>query len=300
MVIPFAGWEMTLMRLGIALLVFTSLPETVSYRGLPFPNGVARLFDVSFLSHDGVWPVLRWLMVPALAAYVWGRGTVIALAFVVAVVSSFGALENSQGAVSHQRQMLAMVLLAQWLMSLWEVGRDALRGKWSLWKDDTERQRKLVHAARVLLAAAYLTCAISKLDKSHGEWLMRTPNLALQIVKTHANWYYDTLEPTNEFFAKTVPEWMVGNPNLTRLFFAPGLLLELFLFLGLLGRGWSFLLGVSAIILHWGIGILMMLFFDQHIWLLLILFVNPPYWLAVAAQWVGKRLGSAKTMVEAA
>lgn len=297
MMIPFAPWEIGLMRLGVALLVFFSLPQRVPFRGTPFPNGVGRFLDLGFLAQPGVWSMLRWALMPALLAYVCGRLTVLALGLMVAVVVGYGALENSQGAISHQRQMLAMVLVAQWVMCLWDVGRDALRGKLRIWKDDTARQRRLAHAARVLIAAAYLTCAITKLDNSHGEWLLRTPNLAPQIIKTHANWYFDTLQPTDTFFATTVPQWMIEHPDLTRVLFAPGLLLELFLFLGLLGRIWSLVLGVNTILLHWGIGVIMMLFFDQHIWLLLIFFVNPAYWLVA---WVPQMLGRCRDSVPAA
>lgn len=284
--ISFAGWEMFLMRLGVAWLV--GFHEDINYVSAPFPNGIAHWVDLTFLCREGVMPILRGLMVPALALYVFGRLTVVALGYIVAVAICVGTFENSQGAINHSRQLLAMVLLAQWLVIVWDIGREALCGKFRVWKDDSERQRKIVHAARVLIAAAYLTSAISKEDRSHGEWLMRTHNLAVEIVKTHANWYYDTLEATSPFFGKTVPQWMVEHRRLTRVLFAPGLLLEVFLFLGLLGRGWSLVMGASTILLHWGIGLLMMLFFDTHVWLLAIFFVNPAYWLAASAHRVSK------------
>jgi len=72
---------------------------------------------------------------------------------------------------------------------------------------------------------------------------------------------------------------LMDHPLATCLIFGPGLLIELFLFLGLLGRGWSLVLGAIAVVFHLMVGLIMLLFFTAHIWLILLYFVNLPYWL---------------------
>ena len=79
---------------------------------------------------------------------------------------------------------------------------------------------------------------------------------------------------------KELPDLIAEHPNLARLFFAPGLLIELLFFLGLLGRRWSAGMGLAAIGLHRSIELLMGLDFESHEVLLWIFFVNVPYWIA--------------------
>jgi hypothetical protein len=71
------------------------------------------------------------------------------------------------------------------------------------------------------------------------------------------------------------------HPNLARMFFAPGLIIEFFFPLALLGR-WSVGMGPAAIGLHRSFDLLMRLNFASHEVLLWIFFVNVPYWIAKA------------------
>ena len=57
--------------------------------------------------------------------------------------------------------------------------------------------------------------------------------------------------------AERLPDLIAEHPNLARIFFAPGLLIELFFFLGLLGRRWSAGMGLAAIGLHRSIELVM-------------------------------------------
>lgn len=275
-VIPFAGWEMFVMRAAFSWYFFYEvLPDGISFKTMPFPNSLGHWIDFTFASAPGVWGTLKLLAIPCLLAYIGGILTVPALAYLFFLILAFGTLSNSQGAIGHTTQLVALVILAQLGMALWEVLR---RGR--PWLDNLERQRRIIHAARVMIAATYLTTAISKIDRSDGLWLWQTPNLSVQIVKTQANQYYNTLETYNPLLMEKLPASIAEHPAVSRVLFAPGLLIELFLFLGLMGRGWSAVLGLSGILLHRGIDLLMGLEFHSHEVILWIFYVNVPYWIA--------------------
>ena len=295
-VIPFGQWEMFLMRLFCSLHFYDTLPHRVSFATMPFPNGLARMIDFTVLAEPGLWPILKGISVFCLIAYTLGRFSLPALTYLVALIVSFGTLRNSQGAIGHSTQLLALVMLAQWGMSLIDLIAKPRKAT-ALWKTNAEGERRMIHAARVMMAAAYLTTAISKIDRSDGRWLMDIPNLSVQIVKTQANDYYNTLEPIQPPLAKRLPDLIAEHPHLARLFFAPGLLIELFFFLGLLGRRWSAGMGLAAIGLHRSIELLMGLSFESHEVLLWIFFVNVPYWIAKGASMILKRLQPAQHVV---
>ena len=278
-VIPFAQWETLLMRLFCSFHFYDTLPHRVTFATMPFPNGLAGVIDFTFLAEPGLWPILRALSIPCLTAYTLGLFSLPALTYLVALIVSYGTLRNSQGAIGHSTQLLALVMLAQWAMSLVDLARKP-RKLSAFWRTDPAGQRLMIHAARVVVAAAYLTTAISKIDRSNGRWLVDTPNLSVQIVKTQANDYYNTLEPTKPAFVQELPDLIAEHPNLARMFFAPGLIIELFFPLALLGRRWSASMGLAAIGLHRSIELLMGLSFASHEVLLWIFFVNVPYWIA--------------------
>jgi hypothetical protein len=277
--IEFAWWEMFFFRLGCGLLVWWQFPSLEQYHQMPFPRGLGHWMDLTFLSAPGTDRVLVWILLPCLVLYVLGRGTVFTLGVIVAVYSAAGSLVNSQGATSHTHQLLVMTLIGQWVAALWDFGGTCCRGNVGIWVDSIRRQQAMAQVARIVISAAYLTCGLSKIVATSGTWISRTPNLALGIMKSHANYFYDDLQLTNPFFSSTVPHWMVEHPVATCLIFGPGLFIELFLFLGLLGRGWSFIFGSIAVVFHLLVGLIMLLFFTAHIWLILLYFVNVPYWL---------------------
>ncbi|MFV0416515.1 MAG: hypothetical protein ACK5NG_09140 [Chthoniobacterales bacterium] len=280
--IPFAYWEMLFIRFVFAWLIYASLPGWVSFTSQPKPDALANWIDFTFLSHTPIYNALWWLAVASLIFYVLGLFQVIGLSYLAALFISIGTLENSQGAAEHYRQLLTLAILAQALVAWWQIlwtaddSSEKVRRWWLL---DIKKERQLIHWTRIMIAGVYLTMAITKIDRSDGRWLWDTPNLSVQIIKTHANDFANTGVATDPFYLETLPKMIADNPNLSRIFFAPGLLLELFLFLGLISRSWSLFTGISAILLHRGIEILMGLNFVTHEWMLWIFFVNPPYWI---------------------
>ena len=282
--IPFASWEMFLMRVACAVLFFVTLPQTVVLDEMQKPHGLGRMVNLTILAEPGLWPALRVAVIPFLIAYAAGVVPLLSLSCPLIALVALGTQENSQGAINQTRQLLALTLLAQIAMSTWDAACDYRRKGGLGWLDSIPRQRRIIHAARIMIAAAYLTAAISKLDRSEGRWLWETPYLAVQLVKNQANELSNTGTPENPFLAQTLPGWIAEHPMLARLFFSPGLFLELFLFLGLMGRVWSAAMGFGAIVLHVCISIFMSLDFFAHEVLLLIFFVNLPYWVVAMVQ----------------
>jgi hypothetical protein len=279
-IIPFASWEIAIMRLLYAWVVFGVIAHNDAHwlDTAPFPNGLAHWINFTFLAQPGVLLMLTWLAIPCLLFYVLGLFTTLSLTYLTWLVIAIGTISNSQGAIHHSTQIIGMTLLGQWIYALWATIADARAGCVSL-LDDRERERRMVHVARVVIAAAYLTAAVTKLDATSGLWLWNTPSLAVQIIKTQANNYYDTLESPGEFLMERLPALVAVHPYLARIFFAPGFLLELFFPLALIGRRWSLGFGLGMMALHWGIAKVMGLTFEMHQWMLLIFFVNPAYWL---------------------
>lgn len=287
-VIPFEAWEMFFMRLFCSVLYYIALPNGIEFDTMPYPNGFGRWWDVTFLAQPGLWDTLKMATIPFLVVYTFGRFTIPALIYLTGLLIAYGTLRNSQGAIGHNTQIVALVLLAQWAVCVWETIRTRSVGGWT-WKDTIPRQRLMMHAARVIIAATYLTTAISKIDRSNGQWIWDTPNLSVQIIKTQSNDFYNTLDPVSPLLMETIPNAIAEHPWLTRIVFAPALLLELFFFLALIGRGWSAFFGLATIVLHVCIFYLMSLDFPNHEIMLWIFFVNVPYWLYRGAQLIRYR-----------
>lgn len=281
-VVAHSGWEMVLMRLLFAWLVWRLLPLEVAYVAQPVPNGWGHLMDFTFLAEGGYWSVLRLCTGVALLIYAVGAAPVLSLGWPALVLTAYGTLENSQGAIGHHLQLTCMVALAQWGVYL-AGARQGLRQV--LWPALHDHQLA-VHWAKLVIVAGYVTSACVKLIASGGLWLVQLPDISLQLLKTHANVYYDTLRPAEGWVATKLPYFISEHPNLTRLFFAPGLVLELLAFVALAGRGKAFLLGAGLLVMHWLVRAVMNLSFGSHEWLLIIFLLNVPYW----AWWALARL----------
>lgn len=283
-----AGWELVCMRGIFAWLAWQMLPAAIPWTTQPVPNGLAHLLDFTFLAEASIYGPLRWAALGALAAYALGLVPWLSLGYASALLVAVGTLENSQGAIGHHLQLVCLVAGGQWLAYAWAPWRKetASQGeRWRWWLPATDTHRRAIQAAKLVIAAAYVASACVKLIASGGLWVWQLPDIALQLIKTHANVYYDTLQPQSAWAAETLPRLIVAHPNLTRLFFLPGLLLELFAFLALCGRRAALAMGAGLLMMHLLIRAVMQLSFSAHEWLLLIFFLNVPYWVYRAGRW---------------
>ena len=281
-VVRHAGWEMTLMRIAFAVMVWQSIPIFFYQTSLPHPTGMAHFVDLRFLTNPDILGVLRGMLAVALLFYVAGLFVFLSLGFMTFLLVACGSFDNSQGAINHSFQPLALAALAQWVVA----GFFAIRARMADHRAffpiaGCETHRYLVHAAKVALVSCYVTSAFTKLERSDGEWINRTPNLAVAIAKTNAKSYLNAFEPT-QHWARTAPALIIDHPNLTRVFFGFGLALEMLSFLALLGRWPAAAIGASIIAMHHMISQVMDLHFAIFEKLAFIFLVNVP-WLAAWA-----------------
>jgi hypothetical protein len=284
-IVQHAGWEMGLMRIAFAVMVWQTIPSFYYPTSLSHPNGLAHFLDLTFLMDPQILGVLRGVLAVAVVFYAAGLFMFVSLGVMTFLLVACGSFENSQGAIHHSLQPLALTALAQWAVAGYFAVRHHLVRKGVFFPfATTETQRLLVHAAKVALVACYVTSAFTKVERTGGEWIQRTPNLAAAIAKTNAKSYLNAFEPTNHW-AKTAPELIITHPHLTRVFFGFGFALELFSFLALLGRWPAVLVGTSLILMHDTVAQVMGLHFAIFERLGFIFLVNAP-WLAAFA--IGK------------
>jgi predicted DCC family thiol-disulfide oxidoreductase YuxK len=262
------------MRLAFAVCVAVQTAGAQVFSVQPHPNGIAHLVDLTFLAAPGFLGASKVAVYAGLAAYVLGVLSPVALLAPVLFWVAVGTLFNSQGAINHSFQLFVLVMVAQLVMAWVRT----IRNGGLSFRDGAQISQEMARGAVVVICALYMTAAFSKLHNTKGRWLLDSPNLAVQVVKTHSDAASDKGPPVNSFFGKHFPEWVVEHRGISRVLFAPGLLLELFACLAVLGRRWSLVLGIGLTTLHALIGRMMNLHFELYQYMLLIFLVNLPYW----------------------
>ena len=272
-----AAYELVIMRVLFALVVYDSINWSRTFLGQPKPNGAARLFDLRLFGRAEMLDSLQWLIWLPLAVYAAGYLPALAILSLLVVTVGRGALNNSQGAIDHSVQIVSLILVAQLVCHIVDGIRQSKAGRRRAWLAPEPPQFNLaVHFSKVTLAAGYVVSGVTKLLHSDFLWIAKAPLLAVQILKANLRDYSDTLERQTDFFSSRVPQLIVEFPNLARAFFGCGLVLELVCFLALRGRRWAFATGGSLILMHLLISRIMALDFWIHVFCVAIFFVNLP------------------------
>lgn len=302
--IAHAGWELVIMRIMLALLLWDTQSAWVGELWDPVamvkamverpfawdypwatqahPNGIATWFDLTWVADDPIEKTFRALMAVSLIAYIFGVTG--ALSLLVPVVFSIlsGTLGNSQGSIGHTAQAMHQVALGIWVASVWcEVLR--MKGR-PLWRG-LNRGQVEAETGRQVLVAGYVVSAISKLIESQGQWFAEAKYLPLHMLKNNDSKYYQMLD---ESFLKL--DWlsnlMLEHPLLCQLMFGIGLPLELFAFIALRNRKLAAIIGLTLYLFHWSVMQLMSLFFVFNMALLLTFLVCPWWWIA---KWIKRK-----------
>lgn len=280
--VSFAWWETLLMRLGFILLLLWWYPsiDILPPHGseLPFPNGLGRLgVDFSWALHPEVYAAMHLLFLIAGVIYVVGWAFPVAATAVFFCYLVYGTLFNSLGSISHYYQMLTLVLLGQALAAwIWAFLPGNVREVFG-------RSPQALHSftTRVtlqLIAGNYVLCALTKLLKSKGLWIWNSQYMPVEFAKIEAQKFHNNLVPVDMGWGDAFNDFCLQHPWLCMAIYAPGLIVELFAFLLLFGRGWAFWTGLVVIGMHAVIKVTMNLDFPQHKWLVFIFVVNAPYW----------------------
>lgn len=276
--INFSWWETLLMRAGFALLLYSFYPEPIPYQTTPFPNGIAHFIDVTWMAEPENFRAAFMVFAAGAVGYVVGALPFLSLSAMLFPLVAAATLINSQGAVSHHYQLLALVLTGQWAYSLYFLlrGRAPLRERLGV---SNWLQSRLVAIALQIVAANYLLTGITKLLKTNGAWIWQSQYMPVQFEKIGLQKYYSSLVWDSPSLGSELSQLCLEHPWLCFVLYAPGLLLELLTPLILLGRGWSFFTGVCVVLMHRLIAITMSLQFTQHEWVVAIFAINPPYWI---------------------
>ena len=219
------------MRLCFAGVVWWSLPlmhSMVDLESQPYPTGIANLIDLTFFSNPQVYWTCYYIFCGAVIVYAAGFFLPVIIPVIACIHIGMLTLYNSQGATHHAYQLVSLILLAQWAV-YWTPWVRCLVKRSPLELPDGRKWRDYaVWYSLQVIAAAYMIAGVIKLMRTKGTWIIDSPNIAVQIMKTNAQNYYDKLETDAVFEQReALAQFMIENPNATRLFLGGGLLIEL-------------------------------------------------------------------------
>lgn len=273
-VIRHPDWALFVMRVLFAVLLFEMIKwETGPFTTQNHPNGIARWFDLTWLSSHPPGLLEKGTVIAFLCLYALGLAPAVGLLPALAFAILIGTLITSQSQnVNHSWQMVTMIALAQFLVYGWHA-----LWKRSVWRPSREVHQLAVYASTVVIAASYVVCGVVKLKNSDFMWIARVPYLSVQLLKTNWANYYNTLEKPPEWL-EMATQWVVDYPNLARLFFGTGLLIELLAFVILINKRWALFGGLAIVALHLSISQVMQLNFTYHIAAAVIFLIIPAFW----------------------
>ena len=123
--------ETLIMRVAFAVVIMaTGIIWNAAQLPLPTealkePNGIARLLPLRWMAEPSVLTLGKPLVAVTLLLYAAGIMPVLTLFPALLYMLGTGSLRNSMGDISHHTQIVAMVLLAQWIVYL----VDAIKNK---------------------------------------------------------------------------------------------------------------------------------------------------------------------------
>lgn len=276
-------WELRLQRAALAVLVMAGFSAQRPFTAQPFPVGIARYIDFSFFANEAVRPWLTVGLVLSLTLYVLGQALPLAIGVMLSLWVGAGALANSQGALSHYTQLVALVLLGQ-LVAYVQWCWMKRRGMTPTTSGVVNAHDLAVYYTLQVMAAAYILSGLMKIVLSEGQWLARVPFIASDVLKTHGQVYASTLRAGVIARGDANAAFILTHPNLMRTLLASGALIELTAWVALLGRRSAFVVGVGLLAMHAAIDYLMLIGFAENQGLLLIYFVNVPFLVIAAAR----------------
>ena len=252
---------------------FDWLLPTLIHAPPPYPVGVAQYVDFSFLADPDLRGALRVGIVLALIPYTFGVAMPFAIGALALLWTGAGALACSHGDLSHSTQLVALVLIAQFLAYAKTGLVRRINGDTSACDDGHELA---VWYTQQVIVASYVVAGVTKLVRSSGQWMLLGPNLAVQIARTHDQAYYSSLPDGLMEHGTSLATFLLAHPKLTNLMLGTALLLELGAVVALVDRRIRIATGLALLAMHLGIRHLMMIDFVRHERLILVYLVEIP------------------------
>jgi hypothetical protein len=269
--------ELLLLRLGFAWIVARPFLGGRAWPiDAPYPTGVARHVDLTWLGQPAWQTAATIGLAVSLLLYVGGRWLAPALAVMFAVTTAVFTLKNSQAGVAHHLHVIPLAIFGQ----LVGVLRYRLQPRDVTGLRSRREQDYMVHDAIQCIAAIYLTAGLVKLLDTGAGWVHRADTAVLWIAQAQDESFHSTDESGGFATSGAVVSFLAAHPDLCRVFFGAGLLLELLAPLALLGRVAAAVSGAGWIAFHLSNGALMDLWFWNNTLVVLVLVSGAPFLLA--------------------
>ena len=263
--------EILIMRVLFALVVMDVIPSRLDQLDLQMPVGLAGMgMDLSWL--PAAMPWLKWVSYGLLVVYALGRVPWLTTALLFGITVLVGTYTNSN-AIKHHHQIVSLILLGQAVWYGWWRVRQRLRHS----DDALVRDRWAAFVSQQAIVAAYVVTGLTKVNSAGLIGWVREAgdNYALQVRKTNLQATYSTLA-ANTGAGTALEGFLASHPTATYAMLGGGLAVELFAFLALLGRPWSFTYGWLLIGFHLLNSLFMNLNFRWHVEVIFIFLILPP------------------------
>ena len=277
--------ELFLIRCGYAYLLYRCLKRWTKSDAQPIPVGLARLMDLTALFRRDIHRRLRLLVRIALCFYVAGIGMPVVTPLLLLYVVARESLNNSQGAIQHAWNAVALVLLVQAGLYGFQAYNAVFQPAFRFPSGASYDQVAFFWSQQAIIAV-YFTAGLYKLASART-WITNAPHVVLQIIKTSQQSFYTRLDPSHLGRSDRMVTQVLRHPNLTRLLLASGLLLELFSPLFLHNRTTQLAGGILLIVFHLLNARYLQLPFREQRLLVGIFFLQIPFGLVTLAEFVG-------------
>lgn len=263
------------LRLLFGVVVASTLSLQVPFHDQPHPVGLARFFDLTWLSDPEKLSAYRGLLYLLLLVYASGWFLPIVLPLLAVAYSLMFTLYNSQGYTHHGYQIIGLTLLVQAVTVIYYAVLKGLR----LQPPDALLNSWLLVQSQVVVTGTYLVSFLTKLFATGGMWFWNAHYIALDMIKTQRQHYFSRFNPAD---LGDPPEaiWLLEHPWMARGLFASGVVLEAIAFFALASRRLGFVIGVGLILMHRSVSMLMGLRFQNNEMLSAIFLIGVPYVLA--------------------
>jgi hypothetical protein len=263
------------LRLLFGIVVASTLSLQVPFHDQPHPVGLARFFDLTWLSDPQKLSAYRAVLYAFLFVYASGWFLPIVLPLLAVGYSLMFTLYNSQGYTHHGYQIVSLTLLVQAVTVVYYSILKGLRVQ----PPDALLNSWLLVQSQVVVTGTYLVSFLTKLFVTGGMWFWNANYIALDMIKTQRQQYFSKFNPA-DLGDPSEAIWLLEHPWMARGLFASGVVLEAIAFFALASRKVGVVIGVGIILMHRSVSMLMGLRFQNNEMLSAIFLIGIPYLMA--------------------
>lgn len=242
------------------------------FNSQPFPVAICQYVDCSVITYYPINWIIVLLMLVASYFYIRERHTIaVTVFFILISVLSF-SLERSNG-LTYRSEMMSMVWIGQLVAyAVYQYKRSK-----GLLTTDHHPGPLVIHYSKQMLAAAFVVSAIYKLSVAGIFWVVDSPNVALQVVKTNMDVMYTFGADWVEGHGKGLASIILAYPNLFRFLFFCGISLELLSFVAVFNKRAALGVGLFFIPFFISTFTLMWIIIPSFLFYVMVYFVRVPY-----------------------